>query len=105
MKQIGQTSVGKIEYRLEGNGSPVALVLNGGHSSHCDSPIPFMSLLIDQGFRVLIPSRPGYGKTPSSTGRKAESFADALIELFDSLQIEKVIVIAILPMISGQIQW
>jgi hypothetical protein len=64
----------------------VVLVLNGGHSSHCDSPVPFMSLLIDQGFRVLIPSRPGYGKAPSSTGRKAESFADTLqIQHWDEL--------------------
>lgn len=95
MKQVTRTTKGNIEYQLEGEGDSVILVLNGGHGSSCDSPTPFKQMLIEQGFQVLTPSRPGYGKTPSSTGKTAELFADALIKLFDSLQIEKVIVIAI----------
>lgn len=95
MNQLIKTTKGNIEYRIEGKGDSVVLVLNGGHGSSCDSPIPFKQLLIEQGFQILIPSRPGYGKTPSSTGKTTEQFVDVLIELFDTLQIEKVIVIAI----------
>ncbi|SHE35504.1 Pimeloyl-ACP methyl ester carboxylesterase [Seinonella peptonophila] len=95
MKQIITTSKGNIEYQLEGKGKSVILILNGGHCSSCDSPIPFKQLLINQGFQLLIPSRPGYGRTPSSTGKISEQFTDAIVELLDSLHIKKVIVIAI----------
>jgi pimeloyl-ACP methyl ester carboxylesterase len=97
MKQIIKTTNGPIEYRLtgEGEGESVILILNGGHISDCASPIPFETLLIDLGYQVLIPSRPGYGNTPSSTGRKAEQFADMLIEVLKMQNISSVTVLAI----------
>lgn len=95
MNQIIKTSSGEMEYRIEGEGDTFILVLNGGHSSRSDSFVPFGSALKARGFRLLIPSRPGYGKTPASTGKTAEEFADRLGELLDALNITKVMVLAI----------
>lgn len=93
MNSIAQVEKGPIEYRVVGQG-PAVLVLNGGHTN-CNSPLGHEQFFLDQGYRLVIPSRPGYGKTPSSTGRTAEAFADALVGLLDHLHLERVIVIGI----------
>jgi pimeloyl-ACP methyl ester carboxylesterase len=72
----------------------VVLVLNGGHTN-CNSPLGSEQFLLEQGYQLVIPSRPGYGKTPSSTGRTAEAFADALVGLLDNLHLERVIILGI----------
>jgi pimeloyl-ACP methyl ester carboxylesterase len=87
------TECGPIEYREIGRGEPV-LVLNGGHTN-CDSPLGHERCFLDHGFRLIVPSRPGYGNTPSVTGRRAEAFADALAQLLDRLQLERVVVLGI----------
>jgi pimeloyl-ACP methyl ester carboxylesterase len=90
--QIAQTSKGPIEYTLLGNG-PVVLVSHGT-SSNCfstDMSVPLM----EAGFSVLTPSRPGYGRTPIDVGRSAAEAASALIALLDSLQIQTCAVVAI----------
>lgn len=93
MNSIAQLDKGSIEYRLVGQG-PAVLVLNGGHTN-CNSPFGHERFFLDQGYQLVIPSRPGYGKTPSSTGPTAEAFADALADLLDFLQLEQVIVVGI----------
>lgn len=93
MNRIVQVENGAIEYRTAGNG-PAILVLNGGHTN-CNSPLGHEQFLLSLGYQLIIPSRPGYGKTPSSTGKTAEAFADALVALLDELQLEQVIVIGI----------
>ena len=90
---MGQTKRGPIEYRIVGQG-PAVLVLNGGHSN-CNSPLGHEQFFLDQGYQLLIPSRPGYGKTPSSTGRTAEAFADALVSFLDFLHLDHIIVVGI----------
>jgi pimeloyl-ACP methyl ester carboxylesterase len=95
MKQVVNTTHGPIEYRLTGEEKSVILILNGGHCSDCATPLPFEAFLLDLGFQLLIPSRPGYGNTPSSTGRTAEQFADMLIELLDALHIPSATILAI----------
>jgi pimeloyl-ACP methyl ester carboxylesterase len=95
MKNIIQTTQGTIEYREEGTATgPAMLILNGGHTN-CDSMVANLDLLLNLGYRVLIPSRPGYGRTPLSTGRTTEEAADAMIALLDVLSIEKTGVMAI----------
>ncbi|PTX59971.1 alpha/beta hydrolase family protein [Melghirimyces profundicolus] len=94
MKKVVDTPRGKIEYRMEGKGKNTILVLHGGHH-HCEAPVPHQEKLINLGFRLLIPSRPGYGLTPVSAGRTAEDFADSLVCLLDQLKIPRVIVLAI----------
>lgn len=88
-----QTRQGPVEYRIVGQG-PVILVLNGGHTN-CDSPLGHEQFFLDQGYQLLIPSRPGYGKTPSDLGRTAEAFADVLVSLLDLLHLDHVIVVGI----------
>jgi pimeloyl-ACP methyl ester carboxylesterase len=91
-KIIIQTRCGTIEYRSAGQG-PAVLVLHGGHMN-CDSEFEHEQFFLRCGFRILIPSRPGYGATPSATGRSAEAFAEALIAMLDSLAIDQVVVFA-----------
>lgn len=93
MNHRAKTSSNSIEYRIVGQG-PTILVLNGGHTN-CNSPVGHEQFFLDQGYQLLIPSRPGYGRTPSSVGRAAEAFADALVGLLDLLQLDAVIVVGI----------
>ena len=93
MPTIAQTAKGSIEYRRVGHGPPV-LVLNGGHTD-CRSPLGHERFFVAHGYELLIPSRPGYGHTPSAAGRTAEAFADALLALVDQLRLEQVIVVGI----------
>lgn len=93
MSSIAQLDKGPIEYRIAGRGS-AALVINGGHTN-CNSPFGHEQFFLGEGYQLVIPSRPGYGKTPSATGRTAEAFADALVDLLDYLHIERVIIIGI----------
>jgi pimeloyl-ACP methyl ester carboxylesterase len=91
-KNIAQTAKGPIEYRLEGNG-PTIVVLNGGHCSR-ETRLTHEKL-VEYGFSVLTPSRPGYDETPSEVGKTAQAAADALAALLDTLQIKIVDVIGI----------
>jgi pimeloyl-ACP methyl ester carboxylesterase len=88
-----QMKSGVVEYRSEGVG-PVVLVLNGGHTN-CTSPFEHEEFFLEKGYRLVIPSRPGYRNTTSSSGRTAEGFADTLASLLEALKIDKVIVIGI----------
>ncbi len=93
MNHVAKTRQGPIEYRTVGQG-PTILVLNGGHTN-CNSPLGHEQFFLDQGYQLLIPSRPGYGKTLSSVGRTAEAFADALVSSLDLFQLDSVIVVGI----------
>jgi pimeloyl-ACP methyl ester carboxylesterase len=93
MKSMVQLERGPIEYRIVGQG-PAVLALNGGHTN-CDSPLGHERFFLEQGYQLIIPSRPGYGSTPSATGRTAEAFADALVGLLDHLRLAQVIVVGI----------
>lgn len=90
--QIVNTSKGPIEYTLLGSG-PVIFVCHGT-SSNCFS-VNSSSCLLEAGFSVLTPSRPGYGRTPSSLGISAAQAAEAFVELLDCLSIKTCSVVAI----------
>lgn len=89
---IAQTVRGPIEYRLEGSG-PTIMVLNGGHCSRATRLTH--EQLIEHGYSVLTPSRPGYDSTSAEVGKSAQAAADALAALLDILRIETVDVIGI----------
>src|SRR5512142_3189428 len=90
--RIANTSCGAIEYTLLGKG-PVVLVSHGT-SSNCFS-IDGSEPLVEAGFSVLTPSRPGYGRTPLAVGATAAQAAEALVALLDTLKIETCAVKAI----------
>jgi pimeloyl-ACP methyl ester carboxylesterase len=89
---IATTAKGPIEYRLEGSG-PTVVVLNGGHCSR-ETRLSHEKLT-EYGFSVLTPCRPGYDATPSEVGKSAQSAADALAALLDTLKIATVDMVGI----------
>jgi len=90
--QIAQTSKGPIEYSLLGRG-PVVLVCHGT-SGNCFSTSE-SEPLVEAGFSVLTPSRPGYGRTLLDVGRTAAEAAQAMVGLLDSIQVSTCAVFAI----------
>jgi pimeloyl-ACP methyl ester carboxylesterase len=90
--QIAQTLKGPIEYTRLGS-RPAVLVCHGT-SSNCFS-IELADPLMEAGFNVLTPSRPGYGRTPLKVGLSAAQAAEALVTYLDSLQIPSCAVIGI----------
>jgi pimeloyl-ACP methyl ester carboxylesterase len=91
---IVQTVGGPVEYAEIGKG-PAVLVSHGTPGGY-DGPLAVLRLThaADQGFRYIIPSRPGYLRTPLEVGRTPQEQADAFAALLDALNIEKVAVIA-----------
>ena len=90
--RITNTAKGPIEYTLVGNG-PVILVCHGTSSS-CFSNDGYAPLL-EAGYSVLTPSRPGYGRTPLTVGAFAKEAAEAMVALLDILGIKTCAVMAI----------
>jgi pimeloyl-ACP methyl ester carboxylesterase len=77
--------VGGVEYRLDRRGPACVLLCHGGHmrAGLALGEERFAEL----GYTVLVPSRPGYGRTPLRTGRSPAGFADTAAELSQQLGI------------------
>lgn len=84
------TEKGRIEYLQSGHG-PTVLIVHGGHDS-CRGDYMNRQIMANN-FSVLIPTRPGYGRTPISSGKTAESTADLFAALLKKLNIKKVYLI------------
>ena len=82
--RIANTACGPMEYTLLGEG-PVVVVCHGT-SSNCFS-VDGSGPLLEAGFAVLTPSRPGYSRTPLNVGRSAAQAAKAIVALLDCLEI------------------
>lgn len=88
-----ETSKGKIEYTLLGNGKPVLIVV-GGHTN-CKETIFHKGLDLNK-FCFVTPSRPGYGLTPLTGQNKTpKGTSDLFVALLDELNIQKAIVMGI----------
>ncbi len=83
--QLAETSAGTIEYKFYGDKGPLILKMHGGLGGY-DDTIPF------EGYRVLVPSRPGRLRTPLQVGETPVEQAKAISALLDSLGIEQLIV-------------
>jgi pimeloyl-ACP methyl ester carboxylesterase len=90
--EIIETRKGKIEFSKNGEGSPI-LYLHGS-LSNCNENIGH-GPLIEAGYSIIIPSRPGYGNTPLNSGISAEQASDLMNELLECLNINIVDVIAV----------
>lgn len=84
-----ETALGPVEYDLRGTG-PVVLHMHGGVVAH--NSWYLLEHLVDAGYTVLTPSRPGYLRTPLSSGTTPEEQADLMAALLDALRIERVAV-------------
>ena len=89
--KVAITSAGEIEYVLKGNG-PILLMLHGGPGGY-DQSLLDMELWISAGFSLLAISRPGYLRTPLSTGETFEQQADAIEALLDTLEIKEIAIL------------
>jgi pimeloyl-ACP methyl ester carboxylesterase len=90
---VVQTAQGPIEYADIGHGTPV-LVTHGDPGGY-DQVYQLLKLQHAENgvFRYIIPSRPGYLRTPLSVGKTPKEQAEAFAALLDALKIDKVAVI------------
>jgi pimeloyl-ACP methyl ester carboxylesterase len=79
---------GVVEYRLDRRGEAVVLVFHGGHVRA--GLALGEDVFTAAGCSVLVPSRPGYGRTPLSTGGTVERYTDVVRELCADLGITRV---------------
>ena len=85
---IADLAAGQVEYRLERGGDSVVVVFHGGHT--------WAGLALSEevftaaGCTILVPSRPGYGRTPLSTGTSVQRYTDIVHELCAHLGINRV---------------
>ena len=87
-----RTAAGQVEYAESGAG-PAVLVVHGTPGDWQQA-----RALADDlagAHRVLLPSRPGYGRTPLSTGRSPQEQAMAHVALLDALDIDRSAVVGI----------
>jgi pimeloyl-ACP methyl ester carboxylesterase len=63
-----------VEYRLERRGDATALMFHGGHMRA--GLALGEEVFADAGYTILAPSRPGYGRTPLSSGPSVSAFTD-----------------------------
>ncbi|MGY5854254.1 MAG: alpha/beta hydrolase [Candidatus Thorarchaeota archaeon] len=89
--KIAVTTAGEIEYALKGSG-PVLLFLHGGPGGY-DQGLLDCEFWNEGGFSVLSISRPGYLRTPLTTGVTFEEQANAIEALLVSLGISEVAVL------------
>ncbi len=92
MKSTIHTELGQIEYSEIGSGEPI-LFIHGGHSNADE-------LLFQKGYdtskyRLIMPSRPGYGNTPLAGFAQPREAADLIASLMNALEIEEAIVVGI----------
>jgi pimeloyl-ACP methyl ester carboxylesterase len=86
-----QTSKGSVEYADVGQGIPI-LYFHGNGTGN-DAALMMEKSLLDEGFRLIAPNRPGYYGTSLECGRSHNDCADLAAELLEQLHIERVVVI------------
>lgn len=85
------TTTGLVEYADLGEGIPI-LYFHGNGAGN-DAAIMLEKKLIDDGFRLIVPNRPGYYGTPLQFGRMHDHCADLAHGVLDQLHVERVVVI------------
>lgn len=86
--EVAVLSSGPVEYRLERQTQRTVVVFHGGHM-HAGVALgekPF----VEAGYSVLVPSRPGYGRTPIAAGPIPGEFADSVLDLVQHLGLGEV---------------
>jgi pimeloyl-ACP methyl ester carboxylesterase len=84
--EVAQTGRGSVEYARAGSG-PAVLLIHGTPGSWRQL-VPLARDLVDR-HTVLLPSRPGYGRTPSGSGRTPSEQAALYAALLDSLELRE----------------
>lgn len=90
--KVFETTKGRIEVSQKGTGLPT-LMLHGS-LENCNGDMGYGPLL-EAGYSIITPSRPGYGNTPAESGKSAEEAADMIAELLELMNIASVNVVAV----------
>jgi pimeloyl-ACP methyl ester carboxylesterase len=89
---VVMTKRGPVEYASYGQGPPV-LIVHGSPGGY-DQIYDLLRITIPHpAQRFIIPSRPGYLRTPLWVGRTPEQQADAFAALLDAIHVDRVAVI------------
>ncbi len=89
--EVARTSAGAVEFVARGEG-PAVLVFHGMPGGY-DQAMLLGSGLLEAGFQIIAPSRPGYLRTPLATGLLPEQQADAMAALLETLGVQSVAVL------------
>ena len=82
-----RTRFGALEYAEAGSGPPLLMI--HGTGGGFDQGLSFARGVIARGYRVIAPSRFGYLRSDFPDDPSSENQADALVELLDHLEIER----------------
>jgi pimeloyl-ACP methyl ester carboxylesterase len=85
--EVMETAMGKIHYQLTGEG-PVLFLMHGGPGGIDQGSM--IDYLIQEGYSLLVVSRPGYLRTPF-VALSYEEQVNQYVELLDKLEIDKVV--------------
>jgi pimeloyl-ACP methyl ester carboxylesterase len=85
------TRLGDVEVLDVGEGLPILYV--HGTGAGADAVPSLERPLLEDGCRLIIPNRPGYGGTPLADRRTVADCADLLAVLLEELRLERVVVI------------
>ncbi len=88
-----ETALGPVEYRMSGEG-PAVLIAHGSPGGY-DQGFAFAKLLRCDTHTCIAVSRPGYMRTPLTSGATPEEQADLYAALLDALDIEQATIIGI----------
>ena len=87
------TTRGRVEAALVGDSGPALLMIHGTPGNY----LQLLPLAHDLGgeHRVILPSRPGYGRTPVTSGRSPAEQAALYAALLDTLGIEQAAIVGV----------
>lgn len=85
---VAELAAGPIEYRLERRGGAAVVLFHGGHMRAGLSYGEEVFASLDS--TLVVPSRPGYGRTPLRADSTPSGFADEVRELCARLGIDRV---------------
>ncbi|MDP8263264.1 MAG: alpha/beta hydrolase [Candidatus Ancaeobacter aquaticus] len=92
---IIKTAMGEVEYIIIGPADgPILLISHSGGSGYDN--VFLYDFLVNEGFRIICPSKPGYLRTSLKVGKTFEEHADMFASLLDCLGIhEKVAILGV----------
>ena len=91
--EVIQTARGPVEFSKKGQ-APFILAFHGAPGSH-DGYSGEFDFWLNNGFGVIAPSRPGYGRTPLDNGKTYADSVDTMAALLDELKIDNVVVMGV----------
>lgn len=86
------TTMGPVEYRIDGRTGPYLLMIHGGPGGYDQTNAMFRDML-GKGFQIISFSRPGYLRTPLEDGKTIEEQADLAAALLDNLHVPQTAVL------------